>query len=169
MRSLRRSTIRDEYEAKVSGLLHRAYARLKKENPEAARQWKQAIGEISNGDHYLPVLWAAARDEPGQIARPKGDSLKLFGASLLITAVLLGMMALADHYGIHWASGARGSQLGTQTRMPVWLQRVLVFGLAGTYIYFAVVPLVLKKSLPKVGELWSEVFGGGAKRIDGDG
>lgn len=47
----------DEYEAKISGLLHRAYARVKKENPEAARQWKQAIRDISKGDHYLPVLW----------------------------------------------------------------------------------------------------------------
>ena len=28
----------DEYEAKISGLLHRASARVKKESPEAARQ-----------------------------------------------------------------------------------------------------------------------------------
>jgi len=49
----------DEYEAKISGLLHRAYGRIKKENPEAARQWKEAIREMSKGDHYLPVLWGA--------------------------------------------------------------------------------------------------------------
>ena len=50
----------DEYEAKISGLLHRAYGRIKKENPEAARQWKQAIRDISKGDHYLPVLWGGS-------------------------------------------------------------------------------------------------------------
>jgi hypothetical protein len=55
----------DEYEAKMSGLLHRAYARIKKENPEAARQWKQAIRDISKGDHYLPVLWG--RSSVGQV------------------------------------------------------------------------------------------------------
>jgi len=49
----------DEYEAKIHGLLHRAYARVKKENPETARQWKEAIREMSKGDHYLPVLWGA--------------------------------------------------------------------------------------------------------------
>jgi len=31
------------YEAKMSKLLHRAYARLKKENPEAARTWDETF------------------------------------------------------------------------------------------------------------------------------
>jgi hypothetical protein len=41
----------DEYEAKISKLLHHAYARIKKENPEAARQWSEAIRELGKGDH----------------------------------------------------------------------------------------------------------------------
>ena len=47
----------DEYEAKVSKLMHHAYARVKKENPEAARRWNEALQVLSMGDHYLPVLW----------------------------------------------------------------------------------------------------------------
>jgi hypothetical protein len=31
------------YEAKVSNLLHRAYARVKEENPETARTWNESI------------------------------------------------------------------------------------------------------------------------------
>ena len=32
----------DEYEARISKLLHHAHARIEKENPEAARQWNQS-------------------------------------------------------------------------------------------------------------------------------
>ena len=48
----------DEYEAKISKLLHHALARIKKENPEAARQWNQAVKVLNKGDHYLSVLWS---------------------------------------------------------------------------------------------------------------
>src|SRR6202008_3632688 len=47
----------EEYEAKIHGLLRRAYARIEKENPGAVRQWKEATRELSQGDHYLSVLW----------------------------------------------------------------------------------------------------------------
>jgi hypothetical protein len=45
------------YEAKMSKLLHRAYARLKKENPEAARTWDEFFRILRKGDHYILVLW----------------------------------------------------------------------------------------------------------------
>jgi len=48
----------DEYEAKISKLMHRAYQRITKENPEAARQWNEAIRPLSRGDHYLLILGA---------------------------------------------------------------------------------------------------------------
>jgi hypothetical protein len=164
----------DEYEAKISGLLHRAYARIKTENPEAARQWKQAIRDISKGDHYLSVLWglpALGHGKPPE-ARPKGDFLKLLGAGLLVAALLVAAVfaasAIADHYGIHWDSRRRGDPPRTQTQMPVWLQRALIFSLAGGYIYFAVLPWILKKSPPGVGELWSKVFRARGEKVHGD-
>jgi hypothetical protein len=164
----------DEYEAKISGLMHRAYARVKKENPEAARQWTQAIRDISKGDHYLPVLWglpALGHGKPLE-AGPKGDFLKLLGAGLLVAALFVAAvfaaLAIADHYGIHWDNRRRGEIPRTQTQIPVWLQRGLIFSLASGYIYFAVLPWILKKSPPGVGELWSKVFRAGSKKMHGD-
>jgi len=46
----------DEYEAKISKLLHHAYARIKRENLEAARQWSEAMLELGKGDDYILVL-----------------------------------------------------------------------------------------------------------------
>ena len=46
-----------EYETKISGLLHRAYKRLKIEDPEKKRIWYQAVRELRKGDHYFLVLW----------------------------------------------------------------------------------------------------------------
>jgi hypothetical protein len=158
----------DEYEAKISGLLHRAYARIKKENPEAAHQWKQAIRDISKGDHYLPVLWGRSSvRKTYRKERPPHDFLKLTGTALLVTivgvGVLLAASLIADHYGIHWGGGRRGETPRTQTQMPVWLQRLLIFISAGSYIYFAVLPWILKKSPPAAGELWSKLFRIGTK------
>ena len=161
----------DEYEAKISLLLRHAYARVLKENPEGGKQWKAALKELRRGDHYLLVLWGSPvlwHGKPRE-ARPKGDFLKLLGAGLLVAgllvAVIFAINLIADHYGIHWDGGRRG---GTQTRMPVWLQRLLIFILVGSYIYFAVLPWILKKSPPGVGELWSKVFRAGSKKMHGD-
>jgi len=140
----------DEYEAKIHGLMQRAYARIKKENPETARQWKEAIREISKGDHYLPVLWGAgilAANYP--IERPPHDVVKLIGTALLMVSIVAGVGLAAGRYG--------------QTPMPVWLKRALIFVFAGSYIYFAVLPLVIKKSPPglqgvvdKISRIWSK-------------
>src|ERR1700678_1214900 len=45
-----------EYEAKMSRLLHRAYNRLKTENPGGKFQWDEAISTLEKGDHYILVL-----------------------------------------------------------------------------------------------------------------
>ena len=80
----------DEYEAKISKLLHHAHARIKKENPQAARQWGEAILELRKGDHYILVLlnessltWSILRE------RPPRDSLKLLAAGLVVAALLI--------------------------------------------------------------------------------
>jgi hypothetical protein len=144
----------DEYEAKIHGLLHRAYARVKKENPEWARQWKEAIREMSKGDHYLPVLWGdgiLAANYPAE--RPPHDYLKLVGMALLMVSIVAGVGLAAGRYG--------------QAPMPVWLKRALIFVFAGSYIYFAVLPLVMKKSPPglqrvvdKISRIWSKKISG---------
>src|SRR5437667_11032667 len=113
----------DEYEAKIHWLLHRAYARVKKENPEAARHWKEAIREMSKGDHYLPVLWGdgiLAANYPAE--RPPHDYLKLVGTALLVVSIIIGVAIAAARYG--------------QIPIPVWLKRLLILVFVGGYIYF---------------------------------
>jgi hypothetical protein len=125
----------DEYEAKIHRLLHRAYARVKKENPATARQWKEAIGELSKGDHYLPVLWGEgilAANYP--IERPPYDFARLIGTALLVVSIVAGVAVAASRYG--------------QVPMPVWLKRALISVFVGSYIYFAVLPFAIKKAPP---------------------
>jgi hypothetical protein len=81
----------DEYEAKISRLLHHASHRLRKENDAARKSWDLAIRCLRRGDHYLLVMWDLT--PPGE--RPPGDSLKLFAASLGIAAVVAALGILA--------------------------------------------------------------------------
>jgi hypothetical protein len=60
-----------EYEAKMSRLLHRAYKRLKSENPGGKLRWDEAISTLEKGDHYVLLFWGqhspidARKDDPG--------------------------------------------------------------------------------------------------------
>ena len=129
----------DEYEAKISKLMHRAYRRIKKENPETRRQWDNAIRTLRKGDHYLLVLWNQGPQE-----RPPYDSLKLLGTAILVIALVFGATAvvtfLADHYNIHWKFGPR-----TPWLTPAWMQRSLLFLLIGGYVYFLMLPWLRKR------------------------
>jgi hypothetical protein len=86
----------EEYEAKISRLLHHAYDRLKVEDPGGKRKWDQAIGTLRKGDHYLLVLW----DQTPCGERPKGDSLRLLGSALVVAAGLVIAIFLAAKYDI---------------------------------------------------------------------
>ena len=125
----------DEYEAKISKLLHHAHARIKKENPEAARRWKEAIRELGKGDHYLLVLLGEGSLTVSTLTEPPHDSLKLLLAGLLLATIVMGAIALEAHYGIHWKSGPK-----TASWMPTWLQRVLltflILGLGRSLVRF---------------------------------
>jgi hypothetical protein len=133
------------YEAKMSKLLHRAYARVKKENPETARTWNESIRILKKGDHYILVLWG--------VLRPPYDNLKLFSTALLVVALLLVIIVTAEHYHFHWnpASQPHGPT-------PVWLERLLLFMMATGYAYYAVFPWVFKKSPLSPTELFSRLF-----------
>ena len=52
----------DQYEKKISRLMHHAYTRVRKENPESTRRWNDALKELRKGDHYILVLWGADPD-----------------------------------------------------------------------------------------------------------
>lgn len=153
----------DEYEAKVSKLMHHAHSRLKKENPEAARKWKEAIRQLSKGDHYILVLCNEGlyRMTGTSTERPPHDSLKLLGASILLAATLVGLAFLGDHYGVFSGGGSKGAYKapsGTYTLMPLWLQRFLSFLIVGGYLYYVILPWILKKPLPGVESVFSKLF-----------
>jgi len=148
----------EEYESKISRLLHHAYARLKKDNPEAVRKWKEAIETLSEGDHYLPVLWAASYP----VERPPYDALKLFGTGLLVVvlggSIVFAIDWIADHYGFHWNWSRKNAPPGTQTSMPLWLQRVLIGSMVGGYIFYVVVPWFTRKSPISPGQILLKVL-----------
>jgi hypothetical protein len=107
----------DEYETKISLLLHHAYSRIEKENPQALTQWKDAIRTLSKGDHYISVLWAY---EPNNVEeRPRFDQPKLFGAGLAIACAAL-FIAFNSHRIAPYLPEFFRSPIG-------W--RVLVYGL----------------------------------------
>jgi hypothetical protein len=46
----------EDYEKKIAALARGAYKRLKKENPDGARKWDEAVRELKKGDHYILVV-----------------------------------------------------------------------------------------------------------------
>lgn len=95
----------DEYEAKISNLMHHAHSRIKKENPEAAHRWKEAIEELSKGDHYILILCNEGLDFTPKVSaeRPPYDSLKLLGAAMLVAAGMFVFAYAWDRYGPHFS------------------------------------------------------------------
>ena len=73
----------DEYEAKISRLLHHAFQRLRKENDAARKNWDLSIKCLRRGDHYLLVMWNLAPST----WTPVRDSLRLLVSALGIIAL----------------------------------------------------------------------------------
>jgi hypothetical protein len=92
----------DEYEAKISKLMHHAYQRIRKENPETAGRWKEAIKQLSKGDHYLLVLEGANYSKERPQERPPYDSLKLLGAAILGASAMAMFAFVWDRFGPHF-------------------------------------------------------------------
>lgn len=85
-----------EYEAKISGLLHHAYKRLKSEDPTRMREWNLAIRTLRRGDHYLLVLWDTAPPSD----HPTRDFLKPVGVGVLIAVGIFIAIVLSEEYNI---------------------------------------------------------------------
>ncbi len=87
-----------EYETKISKLMHNAYHRIRKENPEAARQWSEAIRQLSKGDHYLLIFCKEGSPErsPQKLFSPSFWKL-LAAAILVLITLMIGFIAYL-HY-----------------------------------------------------------------------
>ena len=89
----------EEYEGKISQLLHHAYKRLKHEDPEKLRNWNQAVHTLRKGDHYILVLL----DVDSELVQrgPRIFVAIAWGIGLGIALVALMMLGIIlDHYGL---------------------------------------------------------------------
>jgi hypothetical protein len=150
----------DEYEAKVSKLTHHAYLRIKKENSEAFHRWKEAMRELSKGDHYLLVLCDDGAPRRPLLEGSPPVSLKSFGpviwGAVLLIAALFGLPAIFGRYGFSW----RGYQQPlTHEPVPLWAQRSLIALMIGAYLYWGILPLISNKLRIPFPLLLSKIFG----------
>jgi hypothetical protein len=85
----------EEYESKVSRLLHRAYLRAKKEDAQRVESWKDAIRVLRKGDHYILVLWGAGRGGRGPSGIPPRIRVFTYLMITLGVALMLGVAYLS--------------------------------------------------------------------------
>jgi hypothetical protein len=79
----------EKYEKKISKLARSAYRRDRKESPETARLWKEAIKVLQKEDHYILVML--------DVPRSGSDVRKL-----ILTALVLVALGLCVVVGVDW-------------------------------------------------------------------
>lgn len=130
------------YEAKMSKLLHRAYARVKKENPETVRTWNESIRILRKGDHYLLALW----NQNASIKGATNNFLKVFMVVASLIVALVALLLILDHYGVQLGNRRRGVGPNTSnSSLPPWIQEFFVFLMIVGYAYYVVVPWMTKR------------------------
>jgi hypothetical protein len=120
-----------DYERKISGLLRGAYRRVKKENPEDRRLWDEAIRALSQGDHYLLVLWNG-RTSQKLISK---SFWKLLAVGLLVLVIAMVGFAVALQHAD--SMPPRPKAIGSLTP---WIQRLLLALMIGSYLAFLLLP-----------------------------
>lgn len=80
-----------QYEAKIAGLLRRAYKRLKTEDPAKISSWDEAAKTLSKGDHYLPVMLRAGPSDKNGWSSPENRVIRfgIIGVVLFFIAAKL--------------------------------------------------------------------------------
>lgn len=80
----------DAYEAKITKLFKNAFQRDRKESPELASQWTDAIGTLAREDHYISVMVGEVAGntsmvgETGGDIRTLGDVFRLIGTAIAV-------------------------------------------------------------------------------------
>jgi hypothetical protein len=82
--------------------MQHAYQRIRKENPEAAGRWKEAMKQLSKGDHYLLILGGVNYPSGRPQERLPYDSLKLLGAAILLVSAMFVFAFVWDRFGPHF-------------------------------------------------------------------
>jgi hypothetical protein len=117
-----------KYETKISELLGHAYRRLKRDDPQGARLWDQAIRCLRKGDHYILVMWDS---------RPiRGGFSKIELVSFLIVIVTFTAIWLAYAYTPEWLRSWVDKVRGMKP--SPWVHRSLFGLLVAVYLFFFV-------------------------------
>jgi hypothetical protein len=93
----------DEYEAKVCGLLQRAFAADLAADPHAREKWRRAFAALQRGDYYIAIMIERALGSKVRNRRwwPQVWGLRAVPAALVVMLVLLaylaGVQALLGH------------------------------------------------------------------------
>jgi hypothetical protein len=143
----------DEFEVKISRLLQHAHKRVRTEDPQTARQWKDSVRFLEKGDHYILVLLTRQSSQE----RPPYDSLKLLGAGIVLAVLFGGFVALLAHFGIQLPSASRswsGPPEGTRSSLPSWIQHSLLALMLGSYVCYLILLWLSKKRPLWIGQLW---------------
>ncbi|MGO9088731.1 MAG: hypothetical protein ACLQBK_26295 [Candidatus Sulfotelmatobacter sp.] len=80
----------DEYEAKITRLVKRAYRHISEEPEEECAAWQAAVRLLSKQDHYILVMIRQSG------LRPRGDRLKLLASGVAVAALLVCVVFFAD-------------------------------------------------------------------------
>ncbi len=108
----------DEYEAKIAGLLKRAYLRDLSSDPGAKALYRDAHAVLSEGDHYLLVMTEKALGR----AKPRG-ALARVGLFMLLAVpgVLAVLLAGVVGWGLlGHGSGRDMAEFGTIPLLLAW-------------------------------------------------
>ncbi len=134
-----------QYDRKIATLIKNLQKRLKPEDPNALKEWSDALGKLSEGDHYLLVLARLNVESPH---RPPHDCLKLCVTVLLIVVVGVGLMGLLPEQ-------ATGAFAREKSAFIIWL--IAIIGLSG----FLLLALLLGRQRANdiLGTLISKIFG----------
>lgn len=79
----------DEYEAKIAGVVKRAYKTVLKDSGDEYDKWWSAIRLLSKQDHYILVMIRQAA------LRPRGDQLKLFGTAIVVAGLFVSFVSVS--------------------------------------------------------------------------
>ena len=91
----------EEYEIKISRLLHHAYKRLKHEDAAKLSNWNEAIHTLRKGDHYILVLLDVDSELGPAQQGPRILVALAWGVGLGVALVILMMLGIIlDHYGL---------------------------------------------------------------------
>jgi|GEM_PF-933177 hypothetical protein len=78
----------EKFEGKIARISRRAYQRDRRESPENARHWREAIKLLKKEDHYILVMI--------DLPRSAGEIVRLILVGLIASALLVGSIIVVN-------------------------------------------------------------------------